>query len=77
MRLPHCTAILGSWKQGKPNEKWNVNARRTAPEQEVLARIAPLAKLGRFEAAVDFFQVNVLQLAYRVGGYEPIPPGQL
>ena len=30
-------------------------ARRTTAEQEVLALIAPLAKLGRFEAAVDFF----------------------
>jgi len=33
-------------------------ARRTKAEQEVLALIAPLGKLGRFEEAADFFQVN-------------------
>ena len=43
-------------------------SRRTTAEQEVLALITPLAKLGRFEAAAYFFQVIVLQLAYRVGG---------
>jgi len=32
-------------------------------KQEVLAIIAPLGKLGRFEEADDFFQVDVLQLA--------------
>ena len=42
-------------------------ARRTKAEQEVLALIAPHARLGRFEVAVHFFQVSVLQLAYRVG----------
>ena len=30
-------------------------ARRTTADQEVLALITPLAKLGRFEAAADFF----------------------
>ena len=40
------------------------SARKITAEQEVLALIAPLAKQGRFEAAADFFQVNVLQLAY-------------
>jgi len=30
-------------------------ARRTKAEQEVLALIAPLGKLGRFEEAADFF----------------------
>jgi len=29
--------------------------RRTKAEQEVLALIAPLSKLGRFEEAADFF----------------------
>jgi len=29
--------------------------RRTKAEQEVLALIAPLGKLGRFEEAADFF----------------------
>jgi hypothetical protein len=33
-------------------------ARRTKAEQEVLALIAPLSKLGRFEEAADFFQAN-------------------
>jgi hypothetical protein len=28
---------------------------------------ASLAKLGRFQVPADFFQVDVLQLAYRVG----------
>jgi len=32
--------------------------RRTKAEQEVLALIAPLGKLGRFEEVVDFFQAN-------------------
>ncbi len=44
-----------------------VPPRRSAAEQEVLALIAPLAKLGRFQVPADFFQVDVLQLAYRVG----------
>ncbi len=43
-------------------------------EQEVLALIAPLARLGCFQGATDFFLIDVLQLAYRVGRYEPIPP---
>jgi len=30
-------------------------SRRTKAEQEVLALIAPLGKLGRFEDAADFF----------------------
>jgi len=30
-------------------------ARRTKAEQEILALIAPLGKLGRFEEAADFF----------------------
>jgi len=30
-------------------------SRRTKAEQEVLALIAPLGKLGRFEEAADFF----------------------
>ncbi len=42
-------------------------SRRSAAEQLVLALIAPLAKLGRFQAATDFFQIDVLHLAYRVG----------
>jgi len=39
---------------------WNDQAypRRTKAEQKVLALIAPLGKLGRFEEAADFFQVN-------------------
>jgi len=32
-----------------------VKARRTIAEQEVLALIAPLGKLGYFEEAADFF----------------------
>ena len=44
-----------------------VRSRRTTADQEVLALIAPLAKLGHFEVAADFFQAYVLQLAYRVG----------
>ena len=39
----------------------------TAAEQEVLALIVPLAKLGCSEVAAYCFQGNVLQLAYRVG----------
>ena len=45
-------------------------SRRTKAEQEVMAFIAPLVKLGRFDAHVVanyFFQNNVLQFAYRVG----------
>jgi len=38
--------------------KFNLNTRRTKAEQEVLALIAPLGKLGRFEEAADFFQAN-------------------
>jgi hypothetical protein len=34
-----------------------MTARRATAEQEVLALIAPLGKLGRFEDAADFFQV--------------------
>jgi hypothetical protein len=34
------------------------NTRRTIAEQEVLALMAPLGKLGRFEEAADFFQPN-------------------
>ena len=52
-----------------------IKARRTIADQEVLALIAPLAKLGRFEAAAKFFEAYALQLAYRVGRYKPIPPG--
>ena len=44
-----------------------VKSRRTTADQEVLALIAQLAKLGRFIAAADFFQINVLKLANRVG----------
>ena len=44
-----------------------VKSRRTTADQEVLALIAQLAKLGRFIAAADFFQINVFKLAYRVG----------
>ena len=40
------------------------STRRTTADQELLALIAPLAKLGRFEAAADFFQAYVLQLAF-------------
>jgi len=32
--------------------------RRSKAEQEVLAFIAPLGKLGCFEEAADFFQAN-------------------
>ena len=49
------------------SEKRKNKARRSAAEQEVLALIAQLAKLGRFQVPADFFQVDVLQLAYRVG----------
>ena len=38
--------------------------RRTTAEQEVFPLTAPVAKLRRFEVAADFFQVNVLQLAF-------------
>ena len=41
--------------------------RRTTADQELLALIVPLAKLGRFEAAADFFQAYVLQLAFEWG----------
>jgi len=44
-----------------------VSARRTTAEKEVLALITPLGKLGWFYATVDFFPVNALQLAYRMG----------
>ena len=44
-----------------------VKPRRTTADQEVMALIAPLAKLGRFEVAANFFQAYVLQLAYRLG----------
>jgi len=33
-------------------------SRRTKAEQEVLALIAPLGKLGHFEEAADFFTAN-------------------
>jgi hypothetical protein len=36
-------------------------------EQEVLALVAPLSKLGRFEEAADFYLVDLLQLAYQKG----------
>jgi len=36
----------------------STHARRTKAEQEVLALIAPLGKLGCFEEAAVFFQAN-------------------
>ena len=43
----------------------NVNrSRRSIAKQEVLVRITLITKLGHFEVINDFFQVNVLQLAY-------------
>ncbi len=43
----------------KSEVKTSIRAKRTKAEQEVLALIAPLGKLGRFEEATDFFQANV------------------
>ncbi len=53
--------------------------RRTKGNQDVLPLIAPLGKLGRYEEASDFFfQVDELQLPYRVElRQEPIPPVKL
>jgi len=49
----------------EPLDRKNVYPRRNKAGLQVLALIASLGKLGRFEKAVDFFQVNALQLAYR------------
>jgi len=40
---------------GGGSYKMSLHTRRTKAEQEVLALIAPLGKLGRFEEAADFF----------------------
>ncbi len=45
-------------------------ARRTAAE---LSHIAPLAKLGRFQAAVDFCHLCVI-FSYRVERIDPLRP---
>jgi len=50
------------WRKKSEKRKKNsskicdkLGERRTKAEQEVLALIAPLGKLGRFEEAADFF----------------------
>ena len=52
-----------------------INLRRTTVDQEVLALIAPLAKLGRFEEAADFFRSLCLTFRFSSGAIETIPPG--
>jgi len=42
-------------------------ARRTRAEQEVLALIAPLGKLGRFEEAADFFSSQCVTISLLSG----------
>jgi len=41
-----------------PQSFHEMEPRRTKAEQEVLALIAPIGKLGRFDEAADFFQTN-------------------
>jgi hypothetical protein len=41
-----------------------VNSWRTLVYQEVILRIGPLGKLGRFESSADFFLFILLQSAY-------------
>ncbi len=48
----------------EPLDRKNVYPRRNKAGLQVLSLVAPLGKLGRFEKAIDFFQVNALQLAY-------------
>jgi len=50
---------------------------RTKCEQEVLALIAPLGKLGRFEEAADFFSNKWVTISLPSGAIRAIPPVQL
>ena len=64
-------------KGSRGEKQINDQSRRTTAVQELLALIAPLAKLGRFEVAADFFPSLCITISFLSGAIEPIPPGKL